>query len=100
MNAYTPPAPAPAPLESSTRMVTGGDDATAIGTKTQAAVATKTQAAVVRSLLDELERCAAKGGSSVGLRAQLVEELSRLGSTILELAAALSEVTPPRLDAE
>jgi hypothetical protein len=57
-------------------------------------VATKRQVAIVRALVDELERCLARGGATAA-REQLVHELARLGRKTLETAAALSTKTAP-----
>jgi hypothetical protein len=56
--------------------------------------------AVVRSLLDELDRIVPPSrsrqpeGAPLELRAQLVEELARLGCRLLESAAALTRALP------
>jgi hypothetical protein len=55
----------------------------------------RTQAAIVRSLVDELEHVAAHGEAAHWLRAQLIEELARLGCRILDAAAALAETCHP-----
>lgn len=57
-------------------------------------LAVRQQAAVVRGLVDQVE-CLGPSRANCALRAQLVEELARLGCRILEAAAALSETTPP-----
>ena len=57
----------------------------------------RSQAALVRSLADELDSLLPHGGH--GLRAQVVEELSRLGARILETAAALAHVENDRQSA-
>jgi hypothetical protein len=57
-------------------------------------LAIREQAAVVRALSDHLE-CLGPGQPDDSLRAQLVEELARLGCRIFEAAAALAGVTPP-----
>lgn len=51
------------------------------------------QTAVVRALLDQVE--CSPWSARDGLRAQLVEELARLGCIILEAAASLSSTTEP-----
>jgi hypothetical protein len=43
------------------------------------------QAAVVRSLWDEFERESARGDAEPGLRAQLLEELARMGRGVVGL---------------
>lgn len=48
------------------------------------------QMALVRSLIDELERTLPRSGMSVSPRAQLIEELARLGCRALETAARMS----------
>jgi len=53
---------------------------------------TRRQIAVVRAIADELERCLQGGSVFESLRAQFVEELSRLGCRSLEAAAALAKV--------
>jgi len=55
-------------------------------------LATRRQIAVVRAIADELERCAQGGSVLETLRAQFIEELSRLGCRSLEVAAALAKV--------
>ncbi|HEX8795167.1 MAG TPA: hypothetical protein VF765_29670 [Polyangiaceae bacterium] len=55
-------------------------------------LATRRQIAVVRALADELERCVQGSHLLETLRAQFVEELSRLGCSTLEAAAALAKV--------
>ncbi len=57
-------------------------------------LAVRRQTAVVRALLDQME-CLSALSAIEGLRAQLVEELARLGCTILEAAATLSSQTEP-----
>lgn len=57
-------------------------------------LAIRQQTAVVRTLMDQLERVTPRGAGS--LRAQLVEELARLGCGILEAVATLSASTHPR----
>lgn len=57
-------------------------------------LAVRRQTAVVRALLDQLE-CLSPLSAIEGLRAQLVEELARLGCTMLEAAASLSSTTEP-----
>ena len=53
---------------------------------------TRRQIAVVRAIADELERCLHGGSVLESLRAQFIEELSRLGCRSLEAAAALAKV--------
>jgi hypothetical protein len=55
-------------------------------------LATRRQIAVVRTIADELERCVQGNGLIETLRAQFIEELSRLGCRTLEAAAALAKV--------
>jgi hypothetical protein len=59
-------------------------------------LAVRRQSAVVRALLDQLERVSPWSASD-GLRAQLLEELARLGCVRLEAAASLSSgfAVPP-----
>jgi len=53
----------------------------------------RSHAALVRALLDDLDRVVpfAGGGRESLLGGQLVEELARLGSRVLECAAALAD---------
>jgi len=55
-------------------------------------LATRRQIAVVRAVADELERCVQGGGLFESLRAQFIEELSKLGCRSLEAAANLAKV--------
>lgn len=55
-------------------------------------LATRRQIAIVRSIADEIGRCALGGSLLDALRAQFIEELSRLGCRSLEAAAALAMV--------
>jgi len=55
----------------------------------------RTQAAIVRSLLDAFEHASTNGEAEHWMRAQLIEELARLGCRIMDVAAALSETGPP-----
>ncbi len=57
-------------------------------------LAVRRQTAVVRMLLDQLESLSLVGEPG-SLRAQLVEELGRLGCMVLEAAASVSETTAP-----
>jgi len=57
-------------------------------------MAVREQVGVVRALADQVE-CLGLWGANEGLRAQLVEELTRLGCRILEAAAELSGAIPP-----
>lgn len=57
-------------------------------------LAVRRQTAVVRALLDQVE-CLSPWSAIEGLRAQLVEELARLGCMLLEAAASLSSTTEP-----
>jgi hypothetical protein len=52
--------------------------------------AARTQAAIVRALVDELEHASADDNTERWMRAQLIEELTRLGSRIMDLAAAMT----------
>ncbi len=54
----------------------------------------RTQAAVVRALVDQLE-CASNGEVEEWLRAQLIEELARLGCHIVELTVTMTAACPP-----
>jgi hypothetical protein len=53
-------------------------------------VAARTQVAVVRALVDELEQASADDNTEHWMRAQLIEELTRLGSRIMDLAASMT----------
>jgi hypothetical protein len=57
-------------------------------------LAVREQAALVRSLAEQVEHLG-PWGAQPSLRAQLVEELARLGCRALEVAAAMSEMTEP-----
>jgi hypothetical protein len=61
----------------------------------QRVVSARTQAAIVRSLVDEFERASTRGDAYHWLRAQLIEELARLGCRVLEAAAVLTETCSP-----
>jgi hypothetical protein len=55
----------------------------------------RTQAAIVRSLVDAFEHASSHVEAERWLRAQLVEELARLGCKILDVASALTDTGPP-----
>lgn len=50
----------------------------------------RNQAAVVHAMLDELERMVPAPAANAPVRAQLVEELTRLACTMIEAAAAMA----------
>lgn len=54
----------------------------------------RSQVAVVRTIADEVE-VLARPHDADGLRAELIEEMSRLGCLLLEALASLSESTCP-----
>ncbi len=70
--------------------LTAGDDS--LLRQELGGLAVRRQSAVVRALLDQLE-CASPRSVSDGLRAQLVEELARLGHALLEAASSLSRAS-------
>jgi hypothetical protein len=49
------------------------------------------QIAVARTLLDELEESVPSSPSSIAASAQVIEELKRLGTRVLDAAAVLAE---------
>jgi hypothetical protein len=57
-------------------------------------LAAREQAAAVRAIAERIE-CLAPWGADRSLRAQLVEELARLGCRALEAAASMSETVDP-----
>jgi len=54
----------------------------------------RSQAAVVRTLADHVEQLS-RAADAEGLGLQIVEEMARLGSRLLEAAGALANVSPP-----
>ena len=58
-------------------------------------LAVRRQVAVVRALVDRLDRLEPPPGAGIGFSSELVEELARLGCTILETAASMSKATEP-----
>lgn len=54
----------------------------------------RNQAAVVRALVDEFEHATTVGNAQRHMRAQLIEELTRLGYRIVDVAAALIDEEP------
>jgi hypothetical protein len=52
------------------------------------------QLAIVRTIADEVDRCAADGLAAVSLHEQLAQELARLGCGSLATAAAMCGIDP------